>query len=169
VSCCHPQFKAESPSFCILHKVKSHTKSYLSQNHYRLCPGRIRTHNPSKQAAARTNGMLKGDTQYARLHVTMWDPNCRSQKNTTDTAQHNIRKCCCSRSKSSMMSHFITVCIVPDVSMDHSAFMFWVKQLKKWRQYDDSQCQELHNQKRVEDMNLQQLHNVNFTPQMAWC
>ena len=37
------------------------------------------------------NGMLKGDRQCARLHVTLWDPNCLSQENTTDrhrTTQH---------------------------------------------------------------------------------
>ena len=44
--------------------------------------------------------------------------------------KHNIRKCCCARFNSSMMSHFITACITPDVSKDHSAFIFWVKQLK---------------------------------------
>ena len=27
-----------------------------------------------------------------------------------------------------MMSHFITACTVSDVSKDHSAFIFWVKQ-----------------------------------------
>jgi hypothetical protein len=149
-----------------------YNKQHSQQTHDRAPAGFEPTIPGSKRPqthAAQTNGTLKGDRQYARLHVTLWDSNCLSQKNRADIAQHYVRKCCYSRSKSSMMSHFITARIVPAVSKDHSAFIFWVKQLKKLRQYDDSQCWELHNQHHAEDTNLQQLRYANFISQMVWC